>query len=181
MKLVERLRAQRDALLADWLVRIAEAYPKEMRATFGQDRDRFAHPVAATFREGTARLLDALLAEADDDELAIVLDTPIRLRAVQSLKASDAVSFVPDLKRSVRRVLGRAAAAEELRRDLDAFDARIDTATMLAFDAYVACREQLLRLRTASERRMTEQYLRRAGVLERARAAAPDDPDSEED
>lgn len=171
MSLRRRLEAARDAVLATWLDAIAADYAGPMRRAFREGKDPFAHPLAATFREATARLYDALVAGADDAELAIVLDTPVRLRAVQSLKASEAVAFVPALKDAVRRVLGRDAEAAPLRDDLRAFEGRVDAATMAAFDAYVACREQLLRLRTASERRMTEQLLRRSGVLAAAASA----------
>ena len=148
MSLAGLLEARRRAILDDWMRVIAKGYPAPLADSLKKSSDRFANPIAGTLAEATASVFDGIRAGADRAELAIHLDTAIRLRAIQEFSPSEAVAFVFNLKGAVRRQLAKeirkgGVSAEELVE----FEGRIDEAGLVAFDAYMGCREQLMRLR----------------------------------
>jgi len=158
------LEDRRQDVLADWHKRSQAVHSEGMRALMGRGGDQFSNPVKGVLDEATASLYAALLEGADREELVLVLDTPVRLLALQGLTPSQAVGFVFELKHAVRHVLGKEIGKRGLEREVLALEQRIDEAALVAFDGYMGCREQLLRLRTNDERRTTLSYLKRAGL-----------------
>jgi len=75
------------------------------------------------------------------------------VRAVQGQRPSQALEFVFLLKRALRGVLGEAYDA--------AFDERVDGLALVAFDAYVTCREEIHEIRVREARRRVGLILER--------------------
>jgi hypothetical protein len=145
MRILDLVRGRRTAILDGWFERVRATYPEPMQALLAKTKDPFANPVGHAIRSGTAALLDGLLRGATDAEMAAVLDEIVRVRAIQDFSASRAVGFVFDLKGAVREVARAEGAGEP--EGLREFEDRIDAVALLAFDAYMACREQVYRLK----------------------------------
>jgi hypothetical protein len=136
----------RDEILERWVEYVFGSYPEETGKFLRSKSDRFANPVGAGLREGLAELLDGVLSGAEPNELTSALDRVIRVRAVQEFTPSAAVGFVFELKDVVRDVT----------RDLGA-----EAVTVLAFDVYMSCREQMWSIRAQEIRNQS------VGIMER--------------
>jgi hypothetical protein len=90
-------------------------------------------------------LLDAVLGDAELATASSALEELMRIRAVQEFSASEAVSFIFALKPLLRDRSGRNDRIED----------RIDELALMAFDAYMRCREKLLALGVNESRRRT--------------------------
>lgn len=121
-----------------WLRRTLASYPAKVQPFIAAESDPFRNPVGSTLRRGLAAIVRESLGVMDTQALAVAVDELIRLRAVQDFTPREALRFIFDL---------RAAAAESgvpLPAD---FPARVDQIALLAFDKYMACREQIFDLR----------------------------------
>ncbi|HKJ01579.1 MAG TPA: RsbRD N-terminal domain-containing protein [Longimicrobiales bacterium] len=143
----ELLRGHADAIAGRWFTDGLAAYAPEASALFAGQSDRFANPVGHSLRAGTTAILEALIEEADADAVRPSLEAIVAIRAVQEFPPSRALAFVFGLKRAVRSELGDAVRDPRLHLELEALDTRIDAVALLAFDAYVACRERVAELR----------------------------------
>jgi hypothetical protein len=158
--LVERRRG----ILDDWFERIVKSYPKSMGDYLRGKRDRFGNPVGGTIREGVEAVFDALCVGAGEDELAMALDRTVRLRAIQAFSPSEAVGYVFELKPAVRRAFKAELAKGRLLREVEAFETRIDEVALVAFDAYMSCRERLMKIRSNEARNLARNLLERSGL-----------------
>jgi hypothetical protein len=142
--LEERISQNRSAIISGWEACVLESYPEETAKFLRAQQDQFANPVGAALREGLAAILDGLLAQHTEDELAPALDRIIRIRAVQELAPSQALAFVLDLRKViVEQVTNPPLSADELQE----LAQRIDRLALTAFDVYSRCREQISSIR----------------------------------
>jgi hypothetical protein len=140
--LANLLSARKEAVIEEWFRKIAGTYAPDAALFLKAEKDSFANPVGAAFRRGLVGLYEGFLDNAEAKELAPFLDEIVRIRAVQDLSPSEAVSFVYFLKDLVRKV----AADEQWKggnAELTAMEDRIDRLALQAFDNYMACRETL--------------------------------------
>lgn len=73
-------------------------YQKDTIRIFKKQKDQFANPVGHKIRVGLAELYDVLCDESDNEVETPGLEDLLKVRAVQPIAASTAVSFVFDLK-----------------------------------------------------------------------------------
>lgn len=137
------------AIVERWVERTLKSYPAEMFSFLSGEQDPFRNPVGHTLRENLATLLRELLGTMDRERIAPALDELVRLRAVQNFSPAEAVRFVFDLRALFCEVSG--AVPETLQ-------SRIDELALMAFDQYMACREQIFELR-AKELRFHAQFV----------------------
>ncbi len=159
MSLEQLLSEQGSAIREAWFRKVLAAYPEEYRNYIKGNRNPFANPVGATFQKGLEDLFEAVAAEENDEKYRAALDPIVRVKAVQDAPPSAALAFLPLLKSVVREFLGEAIRQEDARRDLRNLEARIDRATLLAFDAYTECREKIFRIRVNEIKRNTERLM----------------------
>jgi hypothetical protein len=173
----ELLQKNQEDILRGWLEAAMSSYPKETAAAFSRQTDRFANPVGHSLREGTRRILQALLTDAARDEIRRHLTEIVRIRSVQAFSASEAIGFIFELKAIVRTVLGSEADQPQFATELAQLDARIDHVALAAVDMFVECRERVFALRASEvERRFS--WL--AGkVRGRSESGASQDPDTQ--
>jgi len=99
-KVLGRLLLQKKvAILERWHLLILDTYPADSSRFLKQEKDRFANPVGSIISAGIEALYDELIGEMDPDRLSTCLDSIIRVRAVQDFSPSNAVAFIPLLKR----------------------------------------------------------------------------------
>ncbi|MEJ2717554.1 MAG: RsbRD N-terminal domain-containing protein [Deltaproteobacteria bacterium] len=164
MALEDILRENRDRIVRKWFELILQSYPADGRNHFMKEANRFANPVGSSLREGVKGLFDVLAAGADleSEEVCAILDTMVRIRAVQEFSAAEAVEFTLLLKEIVRKTVRENVQEQWTVDELLTFEARIDRVTLLAFNIYMQCREKIYELRANELRNRTSRILQRA-------------------
>lgn len=153
--------ALRTRVIGQWLDAVFAMYPLETTGFMRTREDRFANPVGHALRQGAEALYDAVTG-ADTDRKAIedALAALVRVRAVQDLRADQAVGALFLLKPILRELfLVDALAGGDFRGYLE-MESRVDTLALMAFNLYVADREAVYAERVAEQRRSTAQLRR---------------------
>ena len=167
--LKEVLRAHENELLAGWFEQMMHAYPVEARKYFKKINSDFTNPVGANLYHSLEKLLHTLLSDAPDaDTVNEHVHMILRIKAVQEVLPSQAVSFVPALKQVVEQVCGKALAEAGVpfQEWLD-FYSDLDTVSLYAFDSYSESRELIYRMRL-DQIRQTNDILVRAELVDQA-------------
>ncbi len=163
MSLKSLLLERKTAIVKKWCDITLQTYPKESRSFF-RKKDQFANPVGHTISEGIASMYDALLEADDSVDVAGMLDSIIRIRAIQDFSPSEAVSFVFGLKSVIREELGSRILQNGLSEEWGDLDARIDGLALLGFDIFVQCRQKISDIRIDEVRRRSDKLLQMAGL-----------------
>lgn len=169
MTVREVLGEGRDAVLERWrdLIRAADGRAGTALPTRGSDP--FHDPMGAALDKGTAAILEALLGDGEPEAARPGVDEIVRVRSVQELTPSQALGFVFLLRRALQDVAGETGDAADWR----PLDARLDTISLQAFEAYVAFREKVFDIRVREAARANSVLLRRARLA--ADSAGPAD------
>jgi len=160
MTLRELLVQRQSALCQRWLGAVLDDHGGGA-ALWRRERDPFANPVGHTLAAELPKLIEAVIGEGEPDAGAAALEAIVRIRAVQVLAPSRAVAFILCLRDAVRAELARELVGGTFAAELEALDRRIERLTLLAFDGYVRCREQLFHLRIDELKRSVATLLRR--------------------
>lgn len=171
---IDLMRQRRNAILERWLEGALASYASDASKFFSREKDPFANPVGAGFRESAAAILDNLLEEFDAERVCAHLEGIIKIRAIQDFSPSRAVSFVFLLKDAVRRELRDADLDRRALDELASVDAAIDQTALFAFDIYVKCREQVYELRVDEVKRNVSAIMKRFAGTD-ADAEPPED------
>jgi hypothetical protein len=161
------LAEKKSAILDGWLKKALEVYPAESRVFFRNTQDPFSNPIGSTLRGGMEKIFQSILQPADRDQAYSLLDPIIRIRAVQNLSPSQAISFIPLLKESIGEVMGNQALERVSFPEWTALNREIDWLTLQAFDIYMECREKIHYLR------MKEFRNRRGKIQEEGKPEPP--------
>jgi hypothetical protein len=172
MMLTRLLLDRRADLWTRWRQQLFADYPQDGRSFLADEHNAFANPVGHTLSEATRALLDLLLGSFDRRQAEPHLEAILRLRAVQELRPSEALSFLPLLKTTVREVLGDELHEPAIVLELSAFEARVDELLLCGFDIYSRCREAVFKIRVREAQRSVSGLLRRFGVVDPADVAA---------
>jgi len=165
---LENLLAQkRGEILKKWFDLVIKSYPEDTAAYFKQKKDHFANPVGGTIRRGLEAILKELFQEMNPDleTLRSWMDPIIRIRAVQNFKPSEAVSFIFSLKPIIRSIADKAFKNENIERELQRFESKIDTLGLMGFDIYMTCREKIYELKANEVRNRTYRAFERANLI----------------
>lgn len=152
VKLTGALEKRKKEILERWFRAVADTYPPETSRFLRAEKDRFANPVGFAVTKGLSGILECLLADAPQEEIAPHLDEIVRIRAVQSFTPSRSVDCLLAVKGIVREVLaGREEPGEGEFRE---FDDRVDRLMLIAFDNYMDCRERLFDIKVKELKEM---------------------------
>ena len=165
---LENLLAQkRGEILKKWFDLVIKTYPEDTAAFFKQRKDHFANPVGSTTKRGLEAILKELFQEMDPDPetLRSFMDPIIRIRAIQDFKPSEAVSFIFSLKPVIRIIANKAFKDKNIEQELRAFESKIDTLGVMAFDVYMMCREKIYDLKANEFRNRTYRAFERANLI----------------
>jgi hypothetical protein len=136
-------RTSAEAVAERWIEHTLASYPAGAVHGLLGERDPFRNPAGHAIREGLTALARELLGGMDEKAMAPALDAVVRLRAVQGFRPSEALGFVFDL----RAIMAETAGAETAAQIPPDLGSRIDRLALMAFDRYMACREQIAGLR----------------------------------
>ena len=151
--LAELLEERKDTILSRWVDAVLSAYPPDSAELFRRQKDPFANPLGDGVRTGTRGVFEVLLYGREGEEIESHLDKIVRLRAVQELTPSEALSFVFSLRTILRDVIPEAETDVRLRKGLTRIDEKIDAVALTAFELYAARREELSQLRVREVKR----------------------------
>lgn len=103
MQLDELLVEKRAVILTQWEDFLLEKFAPETIRIFKKQKDQFANPMGHKITAGLAELFDVICDTGSQEVETPALGQLIKLRAVQEISASDAVFFVFQLKKIVRK------------------------------------------------------------------------------
>ena len=147
---------ERAEVLARWFDRIVDRYPAETARFLSNEGDPFANPVGTALRDELAPILDCILEGGDPVGVEPAVDRIVRVRALQEMSPSQAVSFIVELKEIFAEV-APGAADDAVR----TFDDRVDRLLLTVFDVYSRCREQLYEIRVREIRNRSLKVMER--------------------
>lgn len=172
MGLIEVMATRSEELSQKWADLILGTYPQETQEIWRKNRDQFSNPVGSSILDSTTRLVPLLLAWNDAEAVAKALDQIVKIRAVQDFSPSQALSFVFLIKKVLRQEFAQELAAKGELDELLRFETRVDNLASMAFDLYVAARDQVFRMRVEEVKRAHTNIVRRANLM-KADVAAP--------
>lgn len=141
------LLTRKDEILVKWVNLIFDDYQSEGAKFFKEQKDPFKNPVGGTISRETTKLYDQLLGAMDVDIINRSLDNIIKIRAVQELSPTEAVSFIYLLKDVIAEELLDVEEIEfQTPALIEIFD-KIDQMTKNAFDIYMNNREKIGQIR----------------------------------
>lgn len=165
MGLIEAMAARSEELAQKWADLVLGTYPAETQAVWRKNRDQFTNPVGHNILKSTTELIPLLLTWNDAEAVARSLDTMVKIRAVQDLSPGQALSFVFLLKKLLRQEFTAELSAKGELEELLRFETRVDNLAIIAFDLYVAARDQLARMRVEEVKRAHTNIVRRANLM----------------
>lgn len=154
MEFVEELRLKKGAIQENWIEKILDSYPSRGRAYYRTKKDEFLNPVGTVLSSRAEGIIESLLEGFDHSALSTLLEDVIKIRAVQDFSPSQALAFLPLLKQALREELQTVEPEKGRPREFEEFEARIDQMTLLAFDIYTGCRQQIYELRIDELKRL---------------------------
>ncbi len=141
------LQEKRSDILDSWADKVLSTYAEEGATLLKKITDQFANPVGHKVRKGIEEIYDAILDQGDvADRVYPVMEDLVMVRAVQTFKPSDAISFIFDLKEVVLSECNKERSAD-FYKELPAFYAKVDAVALLVFDLYMASRERIYQIR----------------------------------
>ncbi len=154
----------RSAVVAEWFESTMKEYSAKTAAVYTGVGDRFSNPVGTTFLKAMEAVVGYLAdGTADRDRIRSQLDEVVKIRALQNISPSDALTFLFRLKDILLRHLGRKLNDENARELLN-IETEIDRFSQDSFDTYVRCREKLYELRNKEVRDQARILLKRANI-----------------
>ncbi len=151
------LKKNLDQVLKAWFRATINTYPEQSAKILGKDANRFDNPVGACTRESLEDILNLITGDFTRESLEKALDPVIRIRAVQSFEAADAVSFVFALKN-----IGKEFIKEQ---DFREFDNLVDEIALAAFNKLMKCKEEIFLLKSTESKRRVHRAFERAGLV----------------
>ena len=165
MGLEEQLARKKDAIVNDWIERVSRTYAPDTAHFLKNVQDPIANPVGQSLRVGLPGLFEQLLVGPDKEAVKTYLDPIVRIRAVQDFTPSQATAFIFILKTVIRDHLKKELGDNGTARSLFAFESKIDSLSLYAFDIYMECREKIFDLKSNVERSKVYKAFKRAGLI----------------
>lgn len=172
------------SILEKWIDAVFNTYPLDTVGFMRKQRDRFANPVGWHTEQGLTNLVELMAEnpsspELDMERAAPPLDDIVRIRAVQDFTPAGAVGFVVLLKKIVREMTKNFADGSSFFHELLQFESKLDSLTLLTFNIFSGCREQVFRNRVNEEKNKHARLLKRAKMICEVPAEEPDTPSTE--
>ncbi len=162
MNLKDLLEKRKNDIIRKWFDSVADTYPPDTARFLKSQQNPFANPVGSTTKQSLESVFGELLSEANPDRIRDALDPIIRIRAVQSFTPSNATSFIFSLKNIILEFAYKESCEAK---DFIEFSSKLDAVSLIAFDIYSACREQVWNIRANEQRDRTFSAFHRAGLV----------------
>ncbi|MDA3918506.1 MAG: RsbRD N-terminal domain-containing protein [Deltaproteobacteria bacterium] len=157
MHLKKELNKNKTVFVEKWFQATIDTYPAQTAKILGKDSNRFDNPIGSVTRESIENVFNLILKDYTQQTLEKELDPIIRIRAVQSFSASEAVSFVFALKEIGEKIIDASLIRK--------FDKLVDNIALAAFDKFMKCREEIFLLKATESKRRIHRAFERAGLV----------------
>jgi len=164
-KLNKLLSEKKSAILKKWFSAILESYPAEAAKYYKKHDKPFTNPVGSTIFNGLENLFDEVLQGKDFKTPPSSLEDIIRIRAVQDFAPSQALIFIPLLKKIIVEELKSEVTDPGMFGVFLELEAVIDNLAFQAFDVYVGFREKIYDLKVTEIQSLTSRHLQRANQI----------------
>ncbi len=146
MEIADFMNSAREKILKEWQTGTLERGigKKNHRFLKNMPADPFLNPVIHTVQTEKATIYD--LIARGSEEMEAPLDEILRIKAVQEVAPSDALSFLFSLKKLLHAE-ARTKQYSLTEKTLEELDTRIETFILKGFDIYMGCREQLFQIK----------------------------------
>lgn len=171
MDLIKAVAARSEELAQKWADLILGTYPEQTQVVWRKNHDPFTNPVGGAIHKAAGDLIPLLVAWNDAEAVGRALEQIVKIRAVQDFSPGQALSFVFLLKKLLRQEFAKELEARGALSELLAFETRIDNLAVIAFDVYVAARDQIARMRVEEVKRAHKNIVRRANLMHKDVAA----------
>ena len=166
MSLKNVLKEKKSTIVKKWFDADLETYHENARGPLGKREAQFTNPVGYNLSQGIEGLFDATLEGLIPDDVSRFLDDMIRIRAVQDFTPSQAVAFIFEAKKIVRKELASELLRDpRMREELEVWDSAVDDLVLFAFDIYMQCREKIYDLKANEARNLTYRLLQKAKLI----------------
>ncbi len=166
MGLLQILEQKKEIIVKSWFDEVVKTYPQETAKMLNNQSDPFSNPIGTSTSQSLEAVFDELLKGVDYESMNSFLDPIIRIRAVQNFTPSGAVSFVFFIKNIIREILKKEISEKIVTdKELLDFDQKVDEVTLIAFDIYMGCREQIFTYRANHVKSRTLKLLEKADIL----------------
>ncbi len=167
-RLNQLMQQRHDEILRQWFEQAIAAYPAESHKYFVKVKNEFTNPVGSNIYRSLGSLLAELSDKRDADQLYLHLEMILKIRAVQDMKPSKALAFLPSFKNLVQTIFAEEIKSGKVSQaELEDLFTDLDTLTLVAFDMYTESKELLYNLRIAQIKE-TNDILQRANLLNEA-------------
>ncbi|SDU31929.1 RsbRD N-terminal domain-containing protein [Desulfobacula phenolica] len=157
MHLKQILEKNKKSFTEKWFQATIDTYPAQSAKFLGKDSNRFDNPVGAVTHETIEDVINLIIGDFNQETLEKALDPIIRIRAVQSFSASEAVSFVFALKQIGETILDNSLIRE--------FDKLVDQIALASFNKLMKCKEEVFLLKATESKRRIHRAFERAGLV----------------
>jgi len=157
MNLKQELDKNRVLFIKKWFQATIDTYPAQTAKVLSKDSNRFDNPVGSVTHESIENVFNLIIKDFNEETVEKKLDPVIRIRAVQSFSASQAVSFVFALKDIGENILDRSLLRE--------FDKLVDKIALAAFNKFMKCKEEIFLLKATESKRRVHRAFERAGLV----------------
>jgi len=165
MTLDKLLGQKKNAIITQWTQHVLETYPADSRRFLSTQKNHFSNPVGTTLSDSIRSLFEVFLEDRRSDRLAPILDSIIRIRAVQDFTPSQALAFLFHLKRIIRSQCGAEMQAQGSPEEWQRLESAIDDLALLGFEVYMKCREKLFEIRSNEAKNQVSRLLQKAGLI----------------
>lgn len=161
MNLLDIASTKKRSIVDKWYGQIIATYPEPTARFLEGEQDAFANPVGHTIYRALEGLVEGFFqGEAGSEAISAHLDSIIRIRAVQELSPSEALTFIFQGKQIFKEELAQEISAQKIAPER--LEAWIDGLALDAFDLYMQCRQQVYELRIKEVKNRVSRLLERA-------------------
>lgn len=158
----ELLTKYRSEILEIWVRNMYATYPAQTEKFLKKEKDPFANPVGVTIKHSFTSVFDELAGKMETQVIDSSLEDIIRIRAVQELPPSDALSFISLLKQTLVTVFTENHENNISTEEWLSLLAKIDDISLRSFDIYMKCREKIYSLKADEIKRTNYRFLQKA-------------------
>lgn len=156
MELSELLFEKKAAILEKWIDYALSDFHDDASKFFKKPKDPFANPLGHTTVQSLTKIFDILCKDCLTEEAASIIEDYVKMRAIQEVTPSQAVSFIYELKKIIRKeCLSKEKGPSDLHMQMSNLESRIDEMALLVFDFYMQSRERLYKVRINEFKRGT--------------------------
>ena len=145
----------KDSIVQEWVDQTINTYGPEMVRFLKKEKNQFSNPVRNTIITSLKKIFDSIFT-GDSIDYYNGLEEIIKIRAVQDFSPSDALSFIFDLKKIIRRELSKIEQKSETIDEFYIIDQRFDALYRQAFDIYNKCRRKIQDIKMAEIKSRSE-------------------------